>query len=236
VVLRRQPLRDSQDLLVLFTPQGRLDCIARGTSKRSGLCEPLTCLSLQLSWGRARSSLPQLQEAMLERTFTGILADFDLLAAAGYLVGLWLEAFPSETEESAAYRLLRIALEGLDVGVAPAWLLAWVEIQVLRLLGLSPELRQCILCGARPVTRFSVEAGGVTCSRCSPPGAWGMSAEVWEWLQFLRRSPVTAVGSAQPQLAAARRVQELTRACVLAAFPGLARLEPERWTSENPGN
>lgn len=177
-----------------------------------------------------------MQEAVLERSFTRILADFDLLAAAGYVVGLWLEAFPDETDESAAYRLLRIALESLDAGVPPHWLLAWVELQVLRLLGLSPELRQCILCGARPASRFSVEAGGVTCSRCSPPGARGMSPDVWEWLQFLRRSPVTAVGAADPEPGAARRVQEMTRACVLAAFPGLARLEPERWTSENSGD
>lgn len=218
---------------MLFTPQGRLDCVARGTTRRSGLCEPLTCLSVQLRLGR---SLPHMQEAVLDRTFAGILGDFDLLASAGYVVGLWLEAFPADTDESAPYRLLRIALESMDAGLDPGWLLAWVDLQVLRLLGLAPELRHCVLCGRQDVSRFSVEAGGVACSRCSPPGSRGMSGVVWGWLRFLRRSPVTAVGAADPQAGDALRVQELTRACMLATFPSLARYQPERWTDENSGN
>lgn len=233
MVLRRQILRDSQDLLVLFTPSGRIDCVARGSLKRSGLCEPLTCLQVQLYAGR---SLPQLQEATLQRTFPTVLGDLYRMACAGYLLHLWFEAFPGETEDSAPFRLLQIALEGLDAGLNPAWLLAWVELQALRLTGVGPELRRCVGCGSLAASRFSAEAGGVLCSRCPGHGARHLSGQSWDWLRFLRRSPLGEVSRAEPESAEIQTLARMIRACVLLAYPGLSRFQPEKWDDENTGD
>lgn len=233
-MLRRQPLRDTQDLLVLFTPGGRVDCVVRGALRRSALCEPLTVLEVQLYRGR---SLPQLQEATLTRTYSGVVSDLYLLGCAGYLIQLWLEAFPGDTDGSAPFRLLLIALEGLEQQVDAPWVLSWVEYQVLRLAGLGPETRRCVGCGSEAVTRFAVESGGVLCSSCPGSGARSLSPAALAWLRSLRSSPLLVVATAHPPVAAADLVARLLRLCVLRAYPGLARFQPERWKEdENSGD
>ncbi|MBS2033572.1 DNA repair protein RecO [bacterium] len=220
-MLRRQPLRDTQELLVLFTPRGRLDCVSRISSKRTGLLEPLTCLRVHLRHGR---SLAVLEEVSLERTYSGLLTDYDRLHWAGYLLNLWLEAFPGEIENNDAYRLLRLSLDSLDAGLETDWLVSWCELQSMRLLGSAPQFRRCVRCGAEgDLDWFSVEAGGALCSACRGTGARELTPLVREWLLFLQRASLLKLAGAQPQPETVRAGRELLCDWVLYAFPRLHR-------------
>ena len=221
VVLRRQPLRDTQELLILFTPRGRIDCVSRVSSKRTGLLEPLTCVRAHLRPGR---SLPQLAEVSLERTYAGLLADYDRLHWAGYLLNLWLEAFPGEVDNNDAYRLLRLSLDSLDAGLQPEWLGTWGELQTMRLLGSAPQLRRCVRCAAEQLLNwFSVEAGGALCPDCRSPGARPLTGSLREWLAFLQRANLLRLASAQPPAEAVSEGRELVSLWMLYAFPRLER-------------
>lgn len=226
MVLRRQPLRDGQDLLVLFTPQGRRDCVAR-CGRRSGLLEPLTCLRVHLREGKGRS-LPHLQEATLDRVFSGLLGDYDRLCWAGYLVHLWLDAFsdPAAGDGNHPYRLLRLSLEGLDMGLEPRWLVSWSELQVMRLLGSAPLLSHCVSCGEESTDGFSVEAGGALCSRCFAPGCIRVGPSVIGWMRRLQRSSLTDLAAQRPAGAESLCLAERVRAYVFANFPRLEKFHP----------
>lgn len=220
-MLRRQPLRDTQELLILFTPRGRLDCVSRVSGKRTGLLEPLTCLRAHLRYGR---SLPVLEEVALDRTYPRLLADYDRLHWAGYLLNLWLEAFPGEIENNDAYRLLRLGLDSLDAGLQSEWLISWCELQSMRLLGSAPQVRRCVRCGAESdLSWFSVEAGGALCEGCRGTGARPLSATVREWLGFLQRANLLKLAAAQPQSETVSAARELLCDWVLYTFPRLHR-------------
>ncbi len=220
-MLRRQPLRDTQELLILFTPRGRIDCVSRVSSKRTGLLEPLTCLRAHLRHGR---SLPLLEEVALERTYSGLLADYDRLHWAGYLLNLWLEAFPGEIENNDAYRLLRLTLDSLDAGLQAEWLVSWCELQSARLLGSPPQMRRCVRCGAESeLNWFSVEAGGALCESCRGPGVRPLPPPVREWLAFLQRANLLKLAAAQPDSQTVSTGRELLSEWVLYAFPRLHR-------------
>ena len=221
MVLRRQPLRDTQELLVLFSPRGRIDCVSRVSTRRTGLLEPLTCVRAHLRLGR---SLPQLEEVSLERTYCGLLADYERLHWAGYLLNLWLEAFPGEIENNDAYRLLRLSLDSLDAGLQAEWLVSWCELQAMRLLGSAPQLRRCVRCGSeQSLTWFSVEAGGAVCPECRGPGARPLTGPVREWLAFLQRANLLRLAAARPEAEVVLQARGLIVDWVLYAFPRLER-------------
>jgi len=220
-VLRRQPLRDTQELLILFSPRGRVDCVSRVSAKRTGLLEPLTCIRAHLRLGR---SLPQLDEVSLERTYAGLLGDYDRLHQAGYLINLWLEAFPGAIESNDAYRLLRLGLDSLDAGLEPGGLISWCELQVMRLLGSSPQLRRCVRCGAEAELHwFSVEAGGALCRNCRSAGVKALPLAVREWLAFLQRASLMKLAAAQPEPEVVATGRDLLVLWVVAFFPRLSR-------------
>lgn len=221
MILRRQPLRDTQELLVLFTPRGRIDCVSRVSAKRTGLLEPLTCVRAHLRLGR---SLPQLEEVALERTYAGLMADYDRLHWAGYLLNLWLEAFPGEIENNDAYRLLRLSLDSLDAGLQAEWLVSWCELQAMRLLGSAPQMRRCVRCGSdEALCWFSVAGGGALCPECRGPGAVSLSEPLRDWLAFLQRANLLRLAAAEPEPEVVFKGRELLADWVLYAFPRLQR-------------
>jgi DNA repair protein RecO len=221
IVLRRQALRDTQDLLVLFTPEGRKDCVARVSAKRSGLLEPLTCVNLSLQPGR---SLAQLQEVTLERVYTAILGDLDRLSWAGYWLALWQEAFPGECQTQEAYQLLRLTLEALDVGMPGAWLSTWCELRVLSLLGCAPHLGEC-LCGQVPVALSSPE-GAAVCRGCGGQSVFRPGAQCMATLAYLQRLPLLRLGQKFPPPDLVSQLRRAIEWLILQHFPSLGKNFP----------
>ena len=206
---------------MLFTPRGRMDCVSRVSARRSGLLEPLTCVKAHLRMGR---SLPQLNEVTLDRTYSGLLADFDRLHWAGYLLNLWLEAFPGEIENNDAYRLLRLSLDSLDAGLESECLVTWCELQAMRLLGSAPQFRRCVRCARESSLEwFSVENGGALCLDCRSSGARPLSEPVREWLASLQRANLLRLAAARPDANVVRGGRELLVPWVLYVFPRLER-------------
>lgn len=206
---------------MLFTPRGRLDCVSRISLRRTGLLEPLTCLRANLRYGR---SLPNLQEVVLERTYSGLLANYTRLHWAAYLLNLWLEAFPGEIDRNDAYRLLRLSLDSLDAGFQSEWLVSWSELQSLRLLGCAPQLVSCVNCGGdKDLPWFSVESGGALCQQCRRPGVHSLSASTRAWLIFLQRASLSRLVGARPEIHTVEDARQLLRYLILAMYPRLAR-------------
>ncbi len=176
-----------------------------------GLLEPLTCLKLQV---RSRGpGLCFVQECLLDKTFPGILADYSRMEWAGHLLALWLRVFPQDQagDGEAAFRLLRVALEGLDLGFDAPWVVSWCEAQLFLLLGLQPQLDSCVRCGAADLTAFSSRAGGGLCSLCGQQAETALPPWLRAWMRFLHRASLKAAVGGRPrqeEVMAVRRLHE----------------------------
>ena len=157
-------------MVLLQSDGAKLRAMAWGarklTSRKIGHLEPLTRIEASLSRGRDMDNLVQVQGV---EAFSDVKKDLGATSRALYYVEL-VDAFA--VEESAnppLYKLFHSALRDLvndqEVNIA----MVHFQWHLLRICGFMPELYICVECQqmiAPGNHRFSVELGGVLCSKC----------------------------------------------------------------------
>ncbi len=190
LVLRVIEFGESDRIVHLLVPDsGRLTAIAKG-ARRSvrrfpGTLDLFNQLRVQLERPRSASaSMARLDSAALIRAFPGLRGEAARFALGCYLVELLDRLAPEAAAGSDARRLFAFALAALDhAAVAPldSKLRPLLELRALDALGLRPELRRCVRCGAelrgardapsearqRGPVAFHVAEGGPVCGRCA---------------------------------------------------------------------
>ncbi|MBX3246430.1 MAG: DNA repair protein RecO [Myxococcales bacterium] len=151
-VLRAVDYRDHDRIVTLLTREhGRVGVLARGArrSRRrfAGAIEPFQ--RLRVRWRPTRGSLGALDEAVVERSFAGLLSSLPRMEAAGQAVRLVRELAAEDHPEpelfdglEALFELLALA-EGPQVGGLE---LAF-RLRALQLAGLEPGLEACGVSG-----------------------------------------------------------------------------------------
>jgi DNA repair protein RecO (recombination protein O) len=190
LVLRVIEFGESDRIVHLLAPDsGRLSAIARG-ARRSvrrfpGTLDLFHHLRVQVERSRSASaSLARLDSAALIQGFPGLRAEAARFALGCYLVELLDRLAPEAAARSDARRLFAFALAALEqAATAPLdpRLRPRLELRALDALGLRPELRRCVRCGAEPggagdpplesrqrgLVAFHVAEGGPVCERCA---------------------------------------------------------------------
>ncbi|RDV83234.1 DNA repair protein RecO [Ammonifex thiophilus] len=173
VVLRASPIREADRLLTIFSlERGKLSATAFGGARPRSRKRAAT-----LPFCRARFFLKrrgdnyQVDQVELLERFPE-LSHPRLLGYAGYLAEL-VEGFsPPEEPNPSLYRFLVLSLRQL--GQNPELLAQAFSLKLLRLMGLTPELKACSSC-RRPFspdwakTYFSLP-GGLVCPSCAANG------------------------------------------------------------------
>lgn len=144
---------------------GRLSAIVKGSRGRgsAGILEPPVLLQVRFRQG---SSLDTLAQPVLQNAFLPLRRDLSRLLVAGFLGRLFVASLPERVPEPEALDLLLHLFESLGQGVSPQLCGFWGQERLLELLGLSPELDCCVLCGSEQVSGFSGIDGGVLCGAC----------------------------------------------------------------------
>lgn len=181
LVLGRREQGEADRVLLLLTPQGRLDALARGVrklrSRKAGHLE-LFCRS-QLLIARVENSWDIVSQAETLDAHAGLRDDFVRGTYARHVAELTLRFFEGETEP-ALYTLLDETLTRLERAADPERAMRWYEQRVLDFAGFRPEWRQCVgeraegVCEAllrpRAADRhpygFDPERGGALCAEC----------------------------------------------------------------------
>jgi DNA repair protein RecO (recombination protein O) len=128
-----------------------------------------------------RSLFPAQQQLLTSVAATYLAETVDTFAASGD---------PAEL----MYRLLDRTTEALLAGAAPLRVVAYAEIWTLRLGGILPSTRECIVCHEpleRPL-RFDAAANGFVCAACAGRAVTVIANEVTEALDAILRLPVAA--------------------------------------------
>ena len=150
IVLRSYPLREADLLVTLFTrAEGKLRGVAK-TAKRSkrrfgGALEPLTYV--RLYWEeRERQELARLDSCEVLDSPLASEVDYPRAVALGYIAEVLDDVLPEREANDAMFRLALSVLAQLRAGAI--WMpLTYFDLWSVRLMGLLPELGDCIICG-----------------------------------------------------------------------------------------
>ena len=196
IVLRQLDYGEADRILTIITPEGKVRALAksvrRPTSRKSGHVGLFIRAQMMLAQGRNLDIVTQAES--LEQ-FEGLRHDLERFAYASY-VGELADRVSQEGEENPAlYELLLITLRWLDVEDDLALGTRFLELRLLGVSGLQPELFACVSCRRtieEETNYLSAEQGGVLCPRCAPgqSGAVALSVNVQKVLRYLQRHDV----------------------------------------------
>lgn len=182
MVLRVVDYREADRIVTLFTEQhGKVSAMARGarrSQKRfAGGLESLCVVEVTLE--HARGELETLREARPVLPCLALLTSLERMEAAGAGLEMLRATLAERHPEPEVFALTERFLVDLDAGCGVATRLLQFQLDVLDLLGFSPELEQCGVCGkVAPEDRvalFRASAGAIVCRACGG-GALRLSA------------------------------------------------------------
>ncbi len=188
VVVRALDYGEADRIITLVAPDvGRLTGIAKGAKRsrrRFGAALELFTLVSATYFEKPAFELVRLEEAEILAGFPMIRRDLTKIAHAAYLIELAGRAVQPREPASRVFRLLVETLGAIDCEPADEGRLRAFELELLVLLGYSPELRRCARCRrARPAEgrfRVSLRAGGLLCRTClgdDPTHGAGLAAD-----------------------------------------------------------
>lgn len=119
---------------------------ARGRSKRAAALQLLT--QVRVTWfQREGAELASLREIEITKSTFVLSTRTETALLIPYFCESFLEFFPPAEPAERAYRLLNHVLEALLKESVPASLAArYLEVWLLRLSGLFPEVTRCAVC------------------------------------------------------------------------------------------
>ncbi|MBN1873243.1 MAG: DNA repair protein RecO [Anaerolineae bacterium] len=215
IVLARRDHGEADRVVVMLTPEMRVDLLAKGIrkprSRKAGHLEMFSQVQVLIS--RVQGSWDIISQADAVKVRQYLLSDFERGTYARYIAELVLRFFEGETE-MPLYNLVSDTLDRLDAGDEPARLARWYETQLLELAGFRPEWGTCVgerkgqLCFSplhpRPEDERTYgvdpERGGALCPDCFIVGSGNaevraLSPGALSWLQALQRHPYAELAS-----------------------------------------
>lgn len=222
LVLRRRDVNDADRVLTVFTPhEGKTELLAKGvrktTSRKAGHLELFTHVTLVVAQARTWDIIT---EATMVESFRHLRENLDAVAAASYVAELLDNFTDANDDNQPLWDLALFALRALDSAAAtpdtalPHNLLRWFDLQLLSLTGFQPQFFHCLGCEEplQPeLNYFSLEDGGVYCSRCGGQrdGVEPLQPDVLKVLRYLQSQPYATVAGLQVRPAIAHSVDNL---------------------------
>ena len=176
-MLRTQKLGEADRIITLLTRRnGRIRAVARGvrkTSSRIGArLEPFNHVDVQFYEGRSLDNVTQVETI---DPIGGKLSDDYAKWTAGTAMLETAERLTAEEREPSVqqYALLVSGLRSMAAGEhEPTLILDSYLLRSLAVAGWSPSFDECARCGEPgPHRAFNVQAGGMVCGTCRPPGS-----------------------------------------------------------------
>jgi DNA repair protein RecO (recombination protein O) len=198
IILHTVPARERDKLVVFLTPDhGKRKGWAygaRGMRNRFGAAlEPLAKVNIGF-FEREAEEVVRIESVDLIRSLFPAQQELGTSVAATYIAELVDTFAQSGDPAELIYRLLDRTTEALLHRASPAAVVAYAEIWMLRLAGIFPSTRDCIMCGSpldRPL-RFDARQQGFVCIHCAGRDAEVVRNDVADALDALARQPVTA--------------------------------------------
>lgn len=154
--LRTRPLGEADLIVEVYTRErGRVRAVARSArrlkSRFGSAFEPFT-LSRMVWFQRDKDDLGRMSSCDIERSYFEALGDLEAASVASYLSELVIGFTPEQDPSEKVFRLIGAALDAIAEGVEPELVARYMEVWILKLSGLLPDVSRCGSCG-RPLDR-----------------------------------------------------------------------------------
>ena len=205
IVLRRTNFGESDRILNLLTPEGKVAVIARGVrkerSKLAGGIELFSVADVVVRYGRGAQSrgtalgsqsetrppLGTLTSAKMLKFYNNILTDLATLELASHLLKK-LDRAAEQTDNPAHFDLLSQSLAGLDRGDSPDLISAWFTFNLARASGEEINLL-CDVAG-QPLSSEAIYLWDPHESALRPDPAGNIRAPEIKLARFLLANPL----------------------------------------------
>lgn len=173
---------------------------ARGPKNRMGAAlEPLAKVRVHYA-ERESDEIVRVESVDLVRSAFGAQQNLRTTVALSYLAEIAdVFAQPEEASE-LLYRLVDRAIEAVMEGLDPFVVVTYVETWILKLSGVLPSVRECIVCGSAlelPL-KYGASFGGFLCDRCNVAGTERFANPVSELLQLVLSKSIRDVAALAP--------------------------------------
>lgn len=197
VILRTYPLHEADLLVTFFTrAEGKLKGVAKA-AKRSkkrfgGALEPLTLVRAYYEDKGERHELTRLDACDIILSPLATEVDYPRAVALGYVGEVLDQLMPDREAHDDVFRLTVAVLHHLRAGAI--WMpLTYFDLWVVKLMGIMPEIEQCIECGAPLEGRaafFHPLSDGLMCAGHRRLASPEMSVDSRTISQRMYRAPI----------------------------------------------
>ncbi|MHA8111178.1 DNA repair protein RecO [Lactobacillaceae bacterium Melli_B4] len=169
ILLYRRNYREHDMLVKFFTNEygSKMFLVRRGRKPGFKLSSDI----LPFTYGKYEGSissdgLSYIREPIETHHYLNITEDIVLNAYATYMMNLIDTGLPEGTPDHRWFNQLFYALQLVDNGIDPAIVTNVVEVQALRLFGVAPELKDCVVCHRNDLPfDYSTNYGGLLCEQ-----------------------------------------------------------------------
>lgn len=143
---------------------------------------------LDIAWTERPGRMAVLSSASVNRSFWGIVEDWERVRHADHLLEIASELFPQAGPKPRAFEALLRGMGSIAGGEPPPEVALKVEAELLAIGGWGPNLYGCRKCGGMESRsyRFLSPEGGIVCGGCPPEGGFPLSlgaVKTWRALQ-----------------------------------------------------
>ncbi|MCG6929734.1 MAG: DNA repair protein RecO [Desulfofustis sp.] len=209
LVLESHDYGESDKIVTFFCQEiGRLTLFAKGAHRsKKRFTNKLELFSfVQISYSRrSAAGLALLDEAELINSFISLRLDFTRYLAASVIREYMLLVTNETLNDDNIFQLALWALHSLNQAGNRRQVVALFLVKLFDYLGYRPNFSSCQKCGRNPENGdsavFSTEAGGIVCSRCSPPlgaaSGW-MTSGAMQMIGAVQQQPVNRLSRFKP--------------------------------------
>jgi len=143
---------------------------------------------LDIAWTERPGRMAVLSSASVNRSFWGIVEDWERVRHADHLLEIASELFPQAGPKPRAFEALLRGMGSIAGGEPPPEVALKIEAELLAIGGWGPNLSGCRKCGGMESRswRFLSPEGGILCGGCPPEGGFPLSlgaVKTWRALQ-----------------------------------------------------
>ncbi len=173
IVLRSRDWSKTSKIVTCYTRLfGKVKGVAKGAkrpkNKFGSSLELFSSITL-IFYEKEGRGLQIISDCALEESFQEIRENLSQMAYASYFAELVERGVRGKEEARGLFQLLLTAFRLLKKGVEPALVARSFEMRLLKILGYSPHLTDCVSCRGKVEghkLKFSSSRGGILCSRC----------------------------------------------------------------------
>jgi len=169
IIIRTTDYGETNKVVTIYTREkGKVGVMARGAKKPNSRLSAVTQLFTYGTFLFQKSSgLGSLQQGETVQSMRRIREDIFLTAYASYITELLDKGTDNNESNPFLFELYYQTMNYLSEGIDPDVLTNIFEVKMLNVLGLYPEVNECVICKKKEGTfHFSIKENGFICHRC----------------------------------------------------------------------